>query len=297
MIQFKILISRHTNWGVVFALIGTIILVSSNSFHTFRHPLIDYLFPFILYLCGIFFTTLGSLIKENHFRKFEMSKTRFFCIDKMVEFIFLSVIVYPLVSLIKCDSFDRYFVKICTNNILDHPVIAFNTFFIEGTNLHSPIILSLFLLLLVLLFFFSSFTKLKVTKVISKNHKSILQHCKVILIFTAEIFIFDLQNMQNGTLKVKNFLMISILKCFGFLCFVVASVLIYEIYPIKIFKLHKDFGRYYFQFEHENNKIEENIDINQNISQIDSIILTNSRFSRLTEDFRKSNMNQMISDL
>ena len=169
-----------------------------------------------------------------------MSITRFFCIDKLIEFGFFSIIIYPIVSQIKCDHFDRFFIKLCTNNIIDNPVIAFDTFFMTGTFEYSPIILCLILFILIISFFFSSFLKLRMTKITTKNHKSILQHCKVIVIFTAEIFIFNLPDMQNGNLKVGFFCLISIIRCIGFFFFVIASVLIYEIYPVKICNLHKD---------------------------------------------------------
>lgn len=253
----------------------------------------DYLVPYLSFFLGIFLTTLGWVVKETYFRKFEVSESRFYFLDKLLECFFLGWVVYPLVSLIDCTSFDNYLFKMCTKNKIDHPIYAFQLFFVDGRKNINKAFLLIFLFALVLIYLCYSYTKLKLTRKTSKIYKSILENIRVLMVFVADIFLFNLKDMQLGNLKVRTFVVRSLVRCAGFLCFILASILVYEIYPVKCLNLHRDFGRYYFRLEEKRETdLPNEPDIED--SHFDSVSEF-SRLSHLSQFLEKNNPHNTLS--
>ena len=98
--------------------LGTLIILSLVFLQDNTFPIKERILPFILYIIGTVIDMLGCLIKENHFRKYEMSEKRFFGIDSLWEFALLSVVIYPIISIIKCSEFNLFFKDLCTNQYL-----------------------------------------------------------------------------------------------------------------------------------------------------------------------------------
>ena len=234
----------------------------------------ELMLPYLFFLIGILLQSLGSLLKESLFQEYEFSETRFFCMNGFCNLFFFSTIIYPIISQIKCTHFNRYFFTLCTNNLIDHPVFAFETFFLSGSDYSSSVSLILLLFFLCLFYNLRTFTRIKLTKLVSINQKLLLQNIKIILIFVLEICCFDLASMKNGSLRVNTFILRSFIKCLSFICFVLSSILIYEIYPIKFCGLSQKFGRYFFQFEVQDDN--DSFDLDKNISQLENSIYSKS---------------------
>lgn len=260
---------------------GTLITFSRVFLDDPESLLKQRIWPYLIFLTGTIVHTLGSLMKENHFRQFEMSEKRFFGIDSFWQFIGVAFVIYPLASLIKSSNFNSFFQEMCSGRFLDHPVYAFDYFFLGRAQSTSQFVLIAFFLGIVVCLVFYNFLQINLTKKLTMTYKAVLENLRILIIFTVEIFVFDLKKMNQNLLTPSDFIFALILNCIGYFCFSLACVLIYEIFPIRIFQLDKYFGRYRFQVTELDE--DENFDINQNLSQIDSTIYSISRTSFIDE--------------
>lgn len=231
------------------------------------------------------FETIGSILHEKLFHEFEISVVRFYSLDGLVNFTLFSLIIYPLVSLIKCDHFSNFMSIYCTNNWLDHPIYSFQNEFID---FFSPWKLLCWILLAVSFNLFT-FSRLKLTKKISLALKTVLDNLRFIIIFIVEIFLFNISEMKNGNLEKNIFISVYFLRILALVIFSVASLLIFEIMPFRFLGLDKDFGKYMYQIQNRDiDSVNDDFDdLESRISTLNSVIYSESvRSTQRESDFK-----------
>lgn len=253
-----------------------IILLSNELGHT-EWTFKNYALPYAIFFSGLLMETVGSILHEKLFREFEISVIRFYSLDGLVNFVLLSLVIYPLVSLIKCDHFSNFMSIYCTNNWLDHPIYAFHSEFVQFFSFWKIICL----ILLCVSFNVYTFSKLKLTKKISLAMKTVLDNIRFILIFIVEIFLFNLPELRNGNLSRSVFILVYVLRMLGLALFALASLLIFEVLPFRFFGLDKHFGKYMYQVENGGLDSEEEDfdDLDTKMSTLNSVLYSESHRS------------------
>lgn len=275
---FNSITVRHTYYGIFCAIIGSIIIILSLLVKRENYPVSQLVIPLLIFILGTIFKTLGLVLYEEIFQNYEFSEIRFYCLESLICLLVLSIFIYPLISLINCQYFNSYMSNLCPHMHIDHPIFSFNDIFKYGNSFLTSPQMILCMIGFIIFFNVSSITRIKLSKSVSVQQKSFLENLKIILFFILEIFLFNLKDMQEYKLDITTFLNRSLLKCLGYIFYSVATVLIFELYPVKIFGLSKNFGRYYLQ-----NDLDDKYDGFEDFSSHYDSILQSSSFMTYSE--------------
>lgn len=231
------------------ALLGFSLLAVGSSLYINSLSFWSNLKIYLVYLAGVGLSALGSIFKESHFRCHEIDVARFHCIDQMFKFLFLSAVAYPLVSRVQCSALGALAAQLCTEGILDHPVLALGVLGdlkADGGKLRWVLAA---LGASVVLYNVHQYASIKLTQTASKAKKLALKCCAVLLVLAAEAAMSGTPKLRKEKPSLERVLLDLALNLLGLFCFVFASILVHEILPLRFWGLNKYFGRYNFYWQ------------------------------------------------
>ena len=226
---------RHTAVGIFSSLLGlALIVVSSYYFDTTdEHWREHWLSTIVIMFLGVFLSSLQRVLEEWLFDKIEISAYRFIGYEGYYGIIFLFVGHLIFLSINKQTG----------TNIAN---IGLEIMAVRKSS--SLLITSVVLIISSTIY---DLTGVLVTKKVNATYRVVNDTARVVLVWVAQIFVFDLYN-QN----IKNFdyVFLTFSKLIGYAFLIFGNVLINELAEINLCGLNRYFGRY------QNSKMEDGME-------------------------------------